>query len=142
MFLYITVIVVLIVVLGAYVIRRSTASAASSGLNRDRVRIAAEERVLSVIDGWAARHGYALTTEPDGSRTYQYASKLGGILVFLRVERVDDQFELQTWVRATGFGGNGEMALAAPGIVLSLPRKQARKPHNELRAELGLPSLG
>lgn len=139
---YIVILVVLSIVLGAYIIRRSTASAAASGGTRDRIRIAAEDRVLSVIDTWAARHGYAMSAEPDGSRVYQSSTKGTAMPVFLRVERIDDQFELQSWVRASGFGGGGELALAAGGIALSLPRKQARKPHNELRAELGLPTLG
>lgn len=138
---YIVILVVLSIVLGAYIIRRSTASTAESGGTRDRVRIAAEDRVLSVIDTWAARHGYAMSAEPDTSRVYQSSTKGTVMPVFLRVERIDDQLELQSWVRASGFGGGGELALAAGGIALSLPRKQARKPHNELRADLGSPTL-
>jgi hypothetical protein len=141
--LYIFVIVLLAIGLGVYIIRKKTASSGGGGERaRDRIRLAANETVLPTVDAWAARNGYTMTEEPDGSRTYQTKTKGTSMPVFLRVERIGDQFELQSWVRASGLGGGGEMALAAPGFVLSLPRKQARKPHNELRDELGLPKLG
>jgi hypothetical protein len=139
---FVIIIVFLGIALGIYLIRRSTSSAAGTDRARDRVRIAADDRVLSTIDAWAVRHGYTRTDDADGTRVYQTKTKGTATPVFLRVERIGDEFELQTWAVAAGFGGGGELALGASGIVLSLPRKQARGPQNELRSELGLPKLG
>jgi hypothetical protein len=141
-FFYILVIVFISIVLGVYILRKNTASAAGSDRARDRVRLPAEDRVLPIIEAWAARNGYTLKQDADGARTYEGKTMGTATPVFLRVERIDDQFELQSWAVAAGLGGGGELALGAPGIVMSLPRKQARKPHNELRDELGLPRLG
>jgi hypothetical protein len=133
---------VLIFAIAVYWINKTTAAAAKSGRSRDRVRLPADERVLGTIHAWAARNDYSLVEETSEVRTYRTKMPLTGAPVFLRVERMDDQFELQSWAVATGLGMSGELALAAPGIALSWPRKEARKPHNELRSELGLPALG
>jgi hypothetical protein len=59
----------------------------------------------------------------------------------LRVEQIGDKYEIQSWVRAAGLGGGGDMAIGATGMVLKIPRNQAKGAHNELRRELGLPLI-
>jgi hypothetical protein len=141
-FLYIIVMVALGIGIGLFLLKKGTSSTPNGERARDRIRLAASDSVLTTIDAWAARNGYTMTEEADGNRTYKATTKGTSTPVFLRVERIGDQFELQSWAVAAGLGGGGELALGAPGIIMSLPRKQARKPQNELRKELGLPELG
>jgi hypothetical protein len=138
---FITIIVSIGLVIGIYIIRKATRSAASSGTARDVVRMPASDSVTQTIEAWASRHGYKLVEEPGPSRTYQATTKLTSTPVFLRVEQIADEYEIQCWVRAAGLGGGGDMAIGAPGMVLKIPRNQAKSVHNELRRELGLPSI-
>jgi hypothetical protein len=129
------------IAIGIFFIRKATRSAASSGTARDVVRIPASGSVTETIEAWASRHGYRLVEEPGPSRTYQATTKFTSMPVFLRVEQIGEDYEIQSWVRAAGLGGGGDMAIGAPGLVLKLPRNQAKGVHNELRRELGLPSI-
>lgn len=138
---FIMILVLIGIVGGIFIIRKSTRSAASSGSARDVVRTPVTSSVIQTIDAWAARHGYKLVEEPNSSRTYQATNKLTSVPVFLRVEQIGDEYEIQSWVRAAGLGGGGDLAIGAPGIALMFPRKQAKGVHNELRRELGLPSI-
>jgi hypothetical protein len=138
---FIAILVSVSLVIGIFIIRKATSSAASSGTARDVVRVPASGSVTQTIDAWASRHGYRLVEEPGPSRTYQASTKLTSMPVFLRVEQIGDEYEIQSWVRATGLGGGGELAIGAPGMTLKFPRNQAKGVHNELRRELGLPSI-
>lgn len=139
--IYITIVVLIGIVGGIFFIRKTTRSAASSGSARDVVRTPVASSVIQTIDAWAERHGYKLVEEPNSSRTYQTTTKLTSMPVFLRVEQIGDEYEIQSWVRAAGFGGGGDLAIGAPGIVLKIPRNQVKGVHNELRRELGLPAI-
>ncbi len=138
---FITILVIISLVVGIFIIRKTTRSAASSGATRDVARMPANDNVTQTIDAWASRHGYRLVEEPGPSRTYQATTKLTSMPVFLRVEHIGDEYEIQSWVRAAGLGGGGDLAIGAPGMVLKIPRNQAKGVHNELRRELGLPSI-
>lgn len=137
----ITIIVSIGLVIGIYIIRKATRSAASSGNARDVVRIPASSSVAQTVEAWASRHGYKLVEVPGSTRTYQATTKLTSTPVFLRVEQIGDEYEIQSWVRAAGLGGGGDMAIGATGMVLKIPRNQAKGAHNELRRELGLPLI-
>lgn len=139
--IYITLLVIISILGGVYLIRRSTASASAKGETRDHIRFPANDTTLTTIDAWAARSGYTLKEELENTRVYTGSTTGTKIPVFLRVERMGDEMEMQSWIVASGLGGGGELPLASGGIALSLPRKQARKPHNELRSALGLPLL-
>jgi hypothetical protein len=103
----------------------------------------------AAIDAWSKTSGFALVEGAGtGTRTYQKGS---GFLVAPMKAAISvngTAFTLQAWVAPTFLARlfalfliPAEMHVNSGGFMMVLPRNMARKPINELLAQLGVPQI-
>jgi len=129
---------------GLWLIRRGASKAGASGHDRDRAVIADTPQTRAAIERWAQAHGYKQVANEAGTVRYQKGDGIKGQPTFLEARPGEAGLSIESWVTSQTFTRKpgSEMALAAPGIILAIPRKLAKRDHNVLRAELGLPPIG
>ena len=129
---------------GIWLIRRGASKAGASGYDRDRVAAADTPQTHATIARWAQAHGYTQVAGEDRVVRYQKGDGRKGQPTFLEARPGEAGLSIESWVTSQTFSRKpgSEMALGAPGIVLALPRKLAKRDHNVLRGELGLPLIG
>lgn len=133
--------------LGLRLIKRGASKAQASGYTRDRIDTTDTPETRTAIERWAQAHGYERTG--DGTSLLRYQKHVGakrGQPTFLDVIPGNGVLSLESYVGLihpmTRKPQEGAMPLGAPGMILSIPRKSAKRDHNELRATLGLPAIG
>jgi hypothetical protein len=132
--------------IGFWLIKRGAGKAQASGYTRDRAEIADTTEARAAIERWAQVHGYARAG--DGTSLLRYQKHVGassGQPTFLDVVPGNGMLALESYVGMlnplTRKPQPGEVPLGAPGMILAMPRKAAKREHNALRTELGLPII-
>lgn len=136
--------------IGAYfglrLIKGSASKAQASGYTRDQVETADTPETRQAVERWAQAHGYERAG--DGTTLLRYQKHVAakkGQPTFLDVRPGDGTLALESYVGLvhplTRKPQPGEVPLGAPGMILAIPRKAAKREHNVLRAELGLPEI-
>ena len=133
-------------VIGAWIIKRSAGKAQASGYTRDRAETTDTPDARAIIDRWAQAHGYERAGDDGALLRYQkHVGSMSGQPTFLDVSSGNGVLVLESYVGMlnplTRKLQPGEVPLGAPGMVLAVPRKLAKKEHNLLRTELGLPPV-
>lgn len=141
------VLIILLVVglgVGFWLIRRAGDQAQAAGHDRDRIATPDTPATREAIARWAQAHGYEPAGEGAALRYRKGNRVLSGQPTFLDVRSEGDALWLESYISTqtplTSKPGK-DMALGAPGFVLAVPRKSARREHDALRAELWLPPI-
>jgi hypothetical protein len=115
--------------------------ARNSGNPSDTISFPSTADVFAKADAWAKANGYRLVASTSDSRRYQKGYNFLTAPMLLEVVRQGGQYTLKSFVRINGLVIQGDMALTGSSFMAKLPRNMAKKVHNALRSELGLPLL-
>ena len=134
------------VAIGYWLIKRGADKAQATGYTRDRVETADTPQTRQTIERWAKTHGYERAGDGTALLRYQkHVTATKGQPTFLDVRPGSGVLLLESYVGLvnplTRKPQEGSMPLGAPGMILAMPRKAAKRDHNVLRAELGLPAI-